>query len=154
METGLAVHLCVVSRTVYTKHLHILNALFLFILEDDLSTTSTVPPESLASQEKVTSPAPRPPEPCNFTNLDENVLVFNGTDSTELSNYSLITFPHDSLILIRCKDIGKFQLTGPKERLCRNGVWSPEGNGNNHCTGLNQAYEYDGMRQQKERYLF
>lgn len=90
------------------------------------------------------STPPPLPQPCTFTADDANVLVFNGSDSTQLAGYSNMTFPHDSLILIRCKDIGKYQLTGAKERLCRNGVWSPDEE-SNRCIGLNQAFDYDGM---------
>ena len=82
--------------------------------------------------------------PCLFTLKDSNVWLFNGSSEAQnqITNWSL-PFPHDSFLLIRCKDIGKYQLSGPKEQLCRNGKWSNEEE-EPTCTALNEEYGYDG----------
>ena len=85
--------------------------------------------------------------PCYYHNTDPNVWIFNSTDQRKLINWSL-PLAHDSLILIRCRDIGKYQQSGPRELLCRDSVWTnltTEIQEFTTCTGLNQEFDYDSM---------
>lgn len=80
--------------------------------------------------------------PCPIENKDSNVMIFNESDHAPITNYSA-PLPHGTFILVRCRDIGKYRLSGPEKRLCRYGKWSEEEEVN-ICTGLNQDFSYDG----------
>ncbi|XP_027195567.2 sushi, von Willebrand factor type A, EGF and pentraxin domain-containing protein 1-like isoform X1 [Dermatophagoides pteronyssinus] len=69
-----------------------------------------------------------------YTN-DSNIRMYNGEQI--ISNGTF--FAHGTIIKISCSDIGRYQLIGPKERFCHNGIWSRS---DPYCAGLSQEYDY------------
>jgi len=126
----------------------------ILLIEEDPTLVTTVQSELEASTEEFHPEIQKTPEnplPCHFISTEPNLLLFNGSDQMQISNWSA-PLPHDTMILLRCRDIGKYRLSGPRERLCQNGKWIPN-NGNDGydeqtdsttCTGLNQEFDYDG----------
>lgn len=47
--------------------------------------------------------------------------------------------PHGESLSIRCSHIGRFQLLGPRVRLCQNGLWT---RADPVCLGLSQEHQY------------
>lgn len=66
---------------------------------------------------------------------DSNVLMYQ--DNELIANGTLIL--HGTAINISCSDIGRFQLIGPKQRNCHNGILSGS---IPYCAGLSQEFNY------------
>lgn len=66
---------------------------------------------------------------------DSNVLMYQNNEL--IANGTLIS--HGTTINISCADIGRFQLIGPKQRNCQNGILSGF---IAHCAGLSQEFDY------------
>lgn len=78
---------------------------------------------------------------CLFRSNDPNVWIFDSSNQKQIANWSQ-PLPHDTMIYIRCRDIGKYRLTGPKESVCRNGRWTND-DVEPKCDALNQDFDYD-----------
>ncbi|KAG1697888.1 Protein lev-9 [Nymphon striatum] len=73
---------------------------------------------------------------CQFRNTEPYLVAFDG-DSIVTGN--LTEFPAETVLVFRCKDIGKFSMIGSVRRKCMNGEWDgikPA------CFGLSQENDY------------
>lgn len=75
---------------------------------------------------------------CLLNIIDPNVFVFVGDVRIEANS----TLAHGTKITVRCRDIGRYKLVGPRERECVNGMWNKV---EPVCMGLSQEYNYSCM---------
>ncbi|KAI5725568.1 hypothetical protein M8J77_017209 [Diaphorina citri] len=73
---------------------------------------------------------------CIFANNEPNVLGYLGDKQIREEN---VEFAADTVLMFRCIDIGKYQMTGSKTRKCVNGEWDGD---KATCFGLNQENDY------------
>lgn len=72
---------------------------------------------------------------CVYENTDPNVWAFIGDKRIE-ENEEL---PAGTELVMRCTDIGKYNLIGSQRRKCLYGDWDGE---TPHCFGLSQEHDY------------
>jgi len=75
---------------------------------------------------------------CVYLNTDPNIWAFIGDERIE--EYSELVAGTE--LVIRCKDIGKYNLIGSKRRKCVYGEWDGE---KPECFGLSQENDYARM---------
>ena len=108
------------------------NRLFLFFKDDNQTSTQKSGEESKVVKQLSSQSS------CSLADPGMNVSVFDGSEL--IKNFSM-KFPHDTILRIRCVDIGRFQLIGPREIICQNGQWSSDQAP--VCEGLSQEYDFD-----------
>ncbi len=89
-------------------------------------------------EDDIQSSEERKNKSCTYLNSDPNVWAFIGDQ--RINEYEEL--PAETELIIRCKDIGKYNLIGSRRRKCLYGEWDGE---KPACFGLSQENDYARM---------